>query len=118
MFADIFGDIFGAARYVIESAGWVQLAIILGISVLVGLRMSGPEGILGSVFEAAILYALVSYLWNWLSSDSRFTYGGWERETLQSWDNFMGTSFSELIGYLGIFFVVILVVNVLKRFAR
>ena len=118
MITTIFSDIFDSVGYLFGSGSPVILVLMVCISIFAGLRMSNANAIFGWVFESTLILAVFMYFWNWLASDGRFSFSVWERETVDSWRSLMALSLQELIGYFALFFLLILAVHIVKRFAK
>ncbi|WP_306252701.1 hypothetical protein [Parvularcula sp. IMCC14364] len=118
MISEIFNDIFNSVGYVFQSASLVVLLPIIAISIFAGLRMQKVTAIFGWIFEATVILGLFTYIWNWLSAPGWLSFGVWEAQTIESWNALMRLSLQELIGYFAVFFLLILLIFVTKRFAR
>ena len=118
MISEIFSDLFGSMGYVFDTASPVHLVMILAIALFAGIRMSSFTAIFGWVFEASLILAGLSYLWNWLSADNRFSFDVWEYQTVQSWNQLMAFSVEQVLGYFTLFFLAILGIFLVKSFAR
>ncbi len=118
MISEIFSDIFGSVSYVIQSSSYVMLGAILAISIFGGLRMTNISAVFGWMFESTLILGVIHYLCNWLCADDRFTFGVWETQTLDSWNALMAIDLQQLMGYFALFFLLILAIHMVKRFAR
>ncbi|MCI5046905.1 MAG: hypothetical protein MRY59_05345 [Aquisalinus sp.] len=118
MISEIFNDIFNSVGYIFQGSSLVVLLPIIAISIFAGLRMQKVTAIFGWLFEATILLGLFVYLWNWLTAPGWLSLGVWEAQTIESWNAVMRMSLQELIGYFAVFFLLIMLIFVVKRFAR
>ncbi|NHK29277.1 hypothetical protein FF098_015265 [Parvularcula flava] len=117
MLSQILNDLGTAISMVLDFNNIFMVIAILVISVFTGLRMGNYGNIFGAVMESTVLLAIVTYLWNWLSTPGRFNVDVWESETILAWNNLMGLTGMALVGYLCVFFILVSAVYIIKAIA-
>lgn len=117
MLSQILNDLGSAISMVLDFDNIFMVVAMLVISVFTGLRMGGYGNIFGAVMESTLLLAIVSYLWNWLTTPNAFNTTVWEAETMMAWNNLMGLTGMALVGYLCVFFILVSAVFIIKAIA-
>lgn len=118
MITEIFSSIFASVVAIFEGSSLPAMVMIVIIAIFGGLRMKSISGIFGWVFESTLLLGFGLYLWDWLRASNAFSFATWEKETVRAWNNAMTVSVDELMGYFAMFFLLISIIHLVKRFAR